>query len=314
MKKMLLVPITLSFGLMGGCANHLPKQVIIEPVIDRVVTGHHYSLETDVKGYTDQAYIKVKSEESIAYNVTTYEDTTAYDVFTPYQGVREFYEVPLGLVTIPVAIVVNLVDFVLLGLIPNSLTNTPLNFGFAGLNPFLNIENNERTERALISKEHNKIDSVEEFVKKPLNGKLVKFTFGVTELELPLDKSGKLSVNLLTTLTSAEQLPREITFKVGNEERSATQTLIISRKLRAQLIDAKPIMEKYSGDMVITPLKEDGSKDLETMAKDVYLLAEIGFELESYTVEKEILSSLSSEEQEAFLIAQKENTSRPTKQ
>jgi hypothetical protein len=311
MKKMLLVPIILPLSLIGGCANHLPTQVVIEPIVDRVVVDHHYSLETDAKGYTDHAYIKLKSEESITYNVTKYEDTSTYDVFTPYQGVREFYEVPLGLITIPVAVAVNLVDFVLLGLIPNSLTNTPLNFGFAGLNPFLNIENDERTERTLISEQRNQIDAVEEFVKKPLNGELIKFSFGETELELPLDKSGKLSVNLLTALTSAEQPPREITFKVGDEKRSATQTLIISRKLRAQLSDAKPIMKKYSGDEIITPVNEDGSKDIDTMVQDVSALAEIGFEIESYSIEKEILSSLSTEEQEAFLVAQKALMSAP---
>jgi hypothetical protein len=72
-----------------------------------------------------------------------------YDVSTPYNPLREIYEIPFGIVGLVASLVLNIADVCVLGMIPNSFIEPITDWSAAAANPFMNTENESRTVMTL---------------------------------------------------------------------------------------------------------------------------------------------------------------------
>ena len=147
-----------------GCANHLrtetlndPKKVTSEPKLEYFIT-----LDSEI---VNSHRIQLKLEQLETREVKDAQDISEVEFYTPYQGARELYEFPAGIVMLPVAIVVNVLDFALLGLIPNRITDGAVDIAFSGLNPALNIESESRSENKVL-KTYEKVIHVGKDIKR----------------------------------------------------------------------------------------------------------------------------------------------------
>jgi len=298
--KMLLIACVVFGGGLGGCANHIRVDSEVETDVDRKKVSQIVDIETDAGSLVTTPLIHVQVQDSESFDITTYESKTDYDVSTPYQGVRELYEFPAGLLLLPVAIVVNVLDFVTLGLIPNSATDNLLDWSFTGMNPFLNFESEKRSERTLTKTDKKKIDEKEEFLKKPLAGHVMQVSSNGARIDVTLDEIGKAEFSLirLSALTSNIE---KITLDVNVDSKDTQKDIDVSRQLRSQLEQASVITKKYAAVVEKEPMADVfNSMDMTVFATDLVSLSKLGFESESLRIEKKAQSLMTEEQKLAF--------------
>lgn len=283
---------------MGGCANSLPIQKTVETKVERELKSHHLDITTsEGSSIVNSPVLQVSVQGAKTFTVKNYEHQVAYDVFTPYEGVRELYELPVGIAALPVAVTVNLVDFALLGLIPNSFTDALLDVSFAGLNPFLNIESASRFEKTAIKEEKKLIDEKEEFVKKPIAGGSLTVTAGTATTTRTLDANGKAELPLLSMGAALTEGADHLLLAAESEGAKATLQLDIGRQLGARLQQAGAITGKYREGALADLYGNGAVPDVKAMATDIAALSRMGFEKESKGLEKRLLQLLKESEQ-----------------
>jgi len=119
--------------LATGCANNIKDADAV--IWDRVEGTDKVSLDEErVDGAVARAKVRFICQKR-QFAVTN-------DYVTPYVGAYEVYEVPIGIPGTVVGIVWYVVsELATLGAIDNGASTSALNWGVAGLNPFLNCEN-----------------------------------------------------------------------------------------------------------------------------------------------------------------------------
>lgn len=292
--------LVLAATLVTGCANHLKVDTHTETEMERQKVSQAIDIETNAGSLITVPLIAVQVQDSQAFKVKTYEAKTEYDVVTPYQGLRELYEVPLGLVLLPVAVVVNVLDFATLGLLPNKLTDVPLDWSFAGMNPFMNIESESRTERELVKSDKKLVDEKEEFLKKPFAGKTLQVSASEARIDVILDEHGKAEVSMIR-LSALTTNIEKVTLKADNGEKSIQRDIDVSRQLRNQLENASIITGRYADLAATEPTPEAvAALDLKAFSTDLVALSKLGFESESLRIEKKARSLMTEDQRAAF--------------
>src|SRR5690606_36842399 len=117
--------------------------------------------------------------------------------YTPYQAWRELYEIPLGAVAVVAGVGANVLNVVMLGNLPESATRDWISYGFAGLNPFINVESNGRSQQNLAKLEELRRDARLEYSSLTWAERPVMATAGSETHELSTDRNGVLRLNLL---------------------------------------------------------------------------------------------------------------------
>lgn len=294
--KVFKVATLISLALSFGCANHVKMNTVTESEVLRDLKAHTVDIDTDSPSLVTSPQIKVSVQESKGFRVKSYELRTEYDISTPYQGARELYEVPVGVVLLPVGVTVNLADFLLLGLIPNSITDAVLDTSFAGLNPFMNIESDSRTVSTKVSSDKKLLDEKDEYLKLPLAKKEIKVSSGDgAAMNVMLDENGKAEINLVSLSALSEDIDR-VVITASSDEASGKKEIDLSRMLRSQLQQASAITKKYA--KLVKEGKGDDLKqmDIPAFASDLMKLNKLGFESESLKIEKGAMSVLSDEQ------------------
>ena len=198
-------------GIAFGCANHVKVDTIAESDVIRTKLSHTIDIETNTGSLVTSPLINANVQENKTFKVATFELKTDYDVVTPYQGLRELYEFPVGVAALPVAVVVNLTDFLLFGLVPNKFTDSLLDWSFSGMNPFLNIESEERTVRSVIKSDKKLLDEREEHLKKPLfNQEIIVASGDDDSMKITLDQNGKAEISLIRLSSISNNIERKI--------------------------------------------------------------------------------------------------------
>ena len=151
---------------MSGCANQLPQRSEQEARTERKLLDHSLRIELGAPLLElPQRRIRVLDQKT--FEVTDFEVTRLYDRYTPYQPWRELYEIPLGAVAVVAGIGANVLNVVLLGNVPESATRDWISYGFAGLNPFVNVESNGRSQQNLASINEQRRDTRLEYSSPP---------------------------------------------------------------------------------------------------------------------------------------------------
>lgn len=295
----------LSFCLfVTGCANHIKIDTLTETEITRDQLSHSVDIETNAGSLVTNPLINVNVKDNKTFNVKTFEKKSDFDLSTPYEGVRELYEFPMGVVLLPVAVVVNVLDFATLGLLPDRFTDAVLDSSFSGMNPFLNIESETRVERKLVKSDSKIVDEKEEYFVKPLSSQELSVSTGNGDgMQVMLDVNGKAEVSLVRLSTLSMNIENVI-LTVKSEDVTTQKDIDVSRQLRSQLVLASDVTNKYANLAKNNVKNEDIQNiDIDVFAKDLMSLTRIGFESESLRIEKKLKSLMLEDQKTEFDIA-----------
>lgn len=283
---------------LSGCANHLPQRSEHEERIERKLLDHSLQIDVGEPRVLELPQRRVRVHEQKTFEVTVYEVTRRYDRYTPYQPWRELYEVPLGAVAIVGGIGANVLNVVLLGSLPDSVTKDWISYGFAGINPAMNVESNGRAQQNLASLEEDRQDARTEYSSLPWVERVVLVKAGEQDHELLTDRSGVLRLNLLDSPFSERDVSNVGTLLLHVEDAEgavrADATLLVSRTLRGKLQEAH--------DLIYDDLEDD---DVAQWVHRVKRLSELGLEEEASELEQSLieLTRNDPELQESFLKA-----------
>ncbi len=183
-------------ALATGCANSLRTLELEDGLERRDSTSASYDIQAPEGPLrTALVVLQVQLEEvtvtSSARTVRRVED------ITPYQSLRELYEVPGGLVALPLSFVWNALDVALLGFIPNEVVEPFTYWTFAALNPLLNTESESRVERRELDSRVLPSTNETQRAERPAAGQWIDVALaGAPSVRLATDDAGSLSVFL----------------------------------------------------------------------------------------------------------------------
>ncbi|WP_421683976.1 hypothetical protein HKW98_05985 [Stutzerimonas urumqiensis] len=268
--------------LVSGCANHLPQRSEQEARAERKLVEHSLRIEAGEPAVMELPQRRVRIIDQKTFEVTDYEVTRRYDRYTPYQPWRELYEIPLGAVAVVAGIGANVLNVALLGSLPERATRDWISYGFAGLNPFLNVESNGRSEQNLASLDEQRHDVRLEYTSLPWAERPVTVMAGGETYEMTTDRNGVLRLNLLDgpfSEQNAEQIGKLTLSVIDPQDATTAQTtLLVSRELRSKLDEAH--------DLVFEDLEDD---DVDQWVFRVERLSQLGFEAEASELEQSLI-------------------------
>lgn len=249
-----------------GCANHVQQDVLSAENIQRerlseTVSATPLQGTISPQGGLESSSVVLRYDTIIQEKVTRENVTRVMDLSTPYSPVRELYELPVGIVAIAGGVVINVLDFALLGLLPNVMTDAPLAVGFAGINPFMNIESKNRVVSKLVSSDTIIMDEKTEVTTIPLAGKTVTFISGDRSLTAQTGEDGVVSA-FVAPLVNSTATTLSVTLE-GQEDKALT--VYVPRLIRRQAEEAQTIMSKYVQDSETLAKTEILEQDLERL-------------------------------------------------
>lgn len=267
---------------LGGCANHLPQRSEQEERVERKLLDHSLQIDVGEPRLLELPQRRVRVHDQKTFEVTEFEVTRRYDRYTPYQAWRELYEVPLGVVAVVAGVGANVLNVVMLGRLPDSATKDWISYGFAGINPALNVESNGRSQQNLASLDERQLDKRMEYSSLPWVEHPVMVKAGETTHELSTDRNGVLRLNLLDDPFAAQDVSR-----VGNlllsvedplDNTRADASLLVSRALRGKLQEAHAL--------IYDDLEDD---EVAQWVHRVKRLSDLGLEEEASELEQSLI-------------------------
>lgn len=290
---------------LSGCANQLPQRSEHEERVERKLLDHSLQIDVGEPRVLELPQRRVRVHEQKTFEVTAFEVSRRYDRYTPYQPWRELYEIPLGAVAVVAGIGANALNVVLLGSLPDSATKGWISYGFAGLNPFINVESNGRSQQNLASLDEQRQDARMEYSSLPWAERSVLVKAGEQTHELLTDRNGVLHLNLLDSPFAEQDVSRigTLQLSVADPQGStrADASLLVSLTLRGKLQEAHTlIFDDLEGD------------DVEQWVHRVKRLSELGLEEEASELEQSLieLTRNDPELQESFLQALTQDAGR----
>lgn len=267
---------------LGGCANHLPQRSEHEERVERKLLNHALQVDAGEPRVLELPQRRVRVYDQKTFEVTEFEVTRRYDRYTPYQPWREIYEIPLGAVAVVAGVGANVLNVALLGSLPDTATKDWISYGFAGLNPFMNVESNGRSEQNLASIDEEQRDKRVEYSSLPWSERPVMVTAGKQTSELLTDRHGVLRINLLDGPFADQDISRVGKLLLSVEDPQdgarAETTLMVSRDLRGKLKEAHAL--------IYEDLEDD---EVSQWVHRVKRLSELGLEEEASELEQSLI-------------------------
>ncbi len=267
--------------LLSGCANQLPQRSENEARTERKLLDHSLRIEVG-EPVLELPQRRVRILDQKTFEITEFEVTRRYDRYTPYQAWRELYEIPLGAVAVVAGVGANVLNVVMLGSLPESATRGWISYGFAGLNPFVNVESNGRSQQNLASLDERQGDARLEYSSLPWAERPVMVTAAGETHELTTDRNGVLRLNLLDGPFADQDISPvgklQLQVEDPQDQTRADATLLVSRNLRAKLLEAH--------DLIFDDLEGD---DVSQWVHRVKRLSELGLEEEASELEQSLI-------------------------
>ncbi len=267
---------------LSGCANHLSQRSEHEERVERKLLNHALQIDVGEPGILELPQRRVRVQEQKTFEVTEFEVTRHYDRYTPYQPWRELYEVPLGAVTVVAGVGANVLNVVMLGSLPETVTKDWISYGFAGLNPFMNAQSNGRSQQNLASIDEKQQDKRMEYSSLPWAERPVLVKAGKQTHELTTDRNGILRLNLLDGPFAEQDVSRVGKLLLSTEDQldqtRADATLLVSHTLRGKLLEAHAL--------IFDDLEDD---EVGQWVHRVKRLSELGLEEEASELEQSLI-------------------------
>ena len=267
--------------LLAGCANQLPPRNEHEDRIERVLLTHELHIDAGTAAL-ELPRRRIRVIEQQTFEVTHFAVTRSYDRYTPYQGWREIYEIPLGAVAVVAGIGANIVNVVALGRLPERVTRGWINYGIDGLNPAMNVVSNGRAQQNLAHVSDVQTGKDIESNSIPWAERNISVMAGTQEYALLSNSLGYVDINLLdepfsdADLSDAEQLI--IAAEDQIQAIHAQSELLLSKTLRQKLVAAQPLI-----------FDELEDADITDWVARIKKLSALGFEEEANNLEQSLL-------------------------
>ncbi len=259
-----------------GCKNHLEYVEDIKTEYRKTELDPLYTVQTASTTPTESVVaFKVEKHQQIANEVIQIKTVT--ELYTPYQGWRELYEVPTGIVLFPVAIVSHVFCACTFAMFPFRYAVGLTNFSFACMNPALNAEMRSRAESALVEVVESKVGTTTESNTVPAVRQPVTLRSSVNTWEVLTDDKGEAEFQFLGLNEGSKMLTdgdREIGVYVGKSTEPQLK-LIISRDLLRRL--------EKGHECIVAYRRAPGGKEL---ADCIAKLEELKFVKLAYQLEK----------------------------
>jgi hypothetical protein len=224
----------------------------------------------------------VKIHEQKTFEVTEFEVTRHYDRYTPYQPWREVYEIPLGAVAVVAGVGANVANVFALGNLPDSMTKDWFSYGFAGLNPFMNVQSHGRAQQNLAGIDEVQLDKRTEYSSLPWSERPVEVKAGKETFEMSTDKNGVLRLNLLDSPFAEHDLNHlsklQINVQDAKDDVHSDSSLAVSSTLRGKLLEAH--------GLIYDDLEDD---EVSQWVHRVKRLSELGLEEEATELEQSLI-------------------------
>jgi hypothetical protein len=268
--------------LVSGCANQMSQRSEHEERVERKLLDHSLQIDVGDPKVLDLPQRRVKIHEQKTFEVTEFEVTRHYDRYTPYQPWREVYEIPLGAVAVVAGAGANVVNVFTLGNLPDSVTKDWLSYGFAGLNPFMNVQSHGRAQQNLAGIDEVQLDKRTEYSSLPWSERPVQVKAGKETFELSTDKNGVLRVNLLDSPFAEHDINHLsrllISVEDSNDDVRTNTALEVSSSLRGKLLEAH--------GLIYDDLEDD---EVSQWVHRVKRLSELGLEEEASELEQSLI-------------------------
>lgn len=276
-----LLAIGASAALLSACANHVrySRESFRSSAQDVV----HVSTVVEPAGpvlATPDIDLELLADETAV--VRKLRTRVRYDEYTPYNSGYELWEVPVGMVCLPMLLVARVVDLAGFGMVPDRNLDEFADWTFAAMNPLLNTESDSRLRRNAVSRETEELDSEVRRELKPLAGAPVLLSLDArAPIELTTDARGRVRTELLAI--APESLPgRPRTLRVtvegeGKRERHVVE-LPISHALASRLLQAMASRRKA----------EAPGASPETIGRSLAELDSLGFAASALALENEL--------------------------
>lgn len=301
MRRMNL-PLLAVFGILplvlAGCANHLRDTESVSQEDDKKTLSVKYDLKLTPETIRDASYhVEIEKQESV--EVKKFQVNTVKSIVTPYQGWREFYEVPAGIGLLPVSIGSHLLFICTFGILPYDVPKNITNLSFTGMNPALNWENEDRSEENLVSAERKMLSDVTENIRTPLAQQDISVRSEKDNRKFTTDEFGGFDLNFLALNEKDTFYPnaRKITFVLESSPEKELKHVILTRDFLSRLSKAKDRINAYRAN--------PSGKDL---FDTVIYLEQNGFEQLGYSLEESELARTANDSrfQEEFKAAAKQ--------
>ncbi|MES2819366.1 MAG: hypothetical protein V4812_10325 [Pseudomonadota bacterium] len=285
--------------LLSGCANQLPQRSEHEERAERTLLEHSLQIELGEPRLLELPQRRVQLQEQKTFEVTEFEVTRRYDRYTPYQPWRELYEIPLGVLAVAAGVGANVLNVAMLGSLPDSATKDWIDYGFAGLNPLMNVESNGRSQQSLAELNEQQQDTRTEYSSLPWAERPVQVAAGEHTHELTSDRNGILHLNLLDGPFAEQDLRRVdkliLSIQDPLDDTRAEATLLVSRALRGKLLEAHAL--------IYDDLEDD---EVSQWVYRVKRLSELGLDEEASELEQSLIELTRNDPQlqQEFLQAQ----------
>lgn len=280
-QRLLLCLLLGSTQLLGACANQLPQRSEHEERIERRPVDHSLLIDIGEPAVLELPQRRVRIHEQQTFEASVYEVSRRYDRYTPYQAWRELYEMPLGALAVVAGLGANIVNVVALGNLPESATRDWFDYGFAGLNPALNVESNGRSQQNLAALDERLLETRMEYTSVPWSERPVQVQAGEHSHELITDRNGVLRLNLLDGPFAEQDLSSTASLRLlarASDDTEASALLLVGRDLRGKLREAHAL--------IYDDLEDD---DVEQWVHRVRRLAGLGLEEEASELEQSLL-------------------------
>ncbi|WP_409318702.1 hypothetical protein [Pseudomonas sp. KCJK9016] len=268
--------------LVSGCANHMSQRSEHEERVERKLLDHSLQIDVGEPKVLELPQRRVKINEQKTFEVTEYEVTRRYDRYTPYQPWREIYEIPLGAVAIVAGVGANVVNVFALGNLPDSVTKDWLSYGFAGINPFMNVPSHGRAQQNLAGIDEVQRDKRMEYSSLPWSERPVQVKAGKQTFDMTTDRNGVLRLNLLDSPFADNDLNHvgKLTISVedAKDDVHSDSSLTISSHLRGKLLEAHRL--------IYDDLEDD---EVSEWVHRVKRLSELGLEEEASELEQSLI-------------------------
>lgn len=267
---------------LSGCANHMSQRSEHEERIERKLLDHSLQIDVGEPKVLELPQRRVRIHEQKTFEVTEFEVTRRYDRYTPYQAWREVYEIPLGAVAVVAGVGANVLNVIMLGRLPDSVTKEWISYGFAGLNPAMNVQSNGRAQQNLAGITEVQQDKRREYISLPWSERPVLVMAGKQAHDLSTDRNGVLRLNLLDSPFSEQNLNRVGTLRLTVEDEDdnvqADASLLVSGTLRGKLLEAHAL--------IFDDLEDD---EVNQWVHRVKRLSELGLEEEASELEQSLI-------------------------
>ena len=268
----------------SGCANHVRYLDVQDERLDTVLVSTEYEVDGGgakiVSSRVAVEFLRIDHFED-----RTERTTIKYEEATPYQAWRELYEVPAGLVSVPLSVAFNFLRVALLFYIPGEMVEGYTSFAFAALNPAMNVQSADRVVRERIDVSDTEMFTESRRVRQPLADSRVEARYDAgAPAPLATDPHGVVRFHLLDAV-SPSMGPRPRKLLVWYRARSGNGTgggheYFISRDLARRLGQARRPMLVIHG----TPA------DPRALGEAVFAIEWLGFAEYSVRLEDDIVT------------------------